>query len=249
MNAANRLLEALRTWVMSPKCGDMVEGMLMEAFAEYAGCRALYSSAHAIGDRVSVVYPDEKHPFYEDFTGVVVGVEFHADGVDYRVRGDGDPDYTVVEASFVYPDVFRGVVTGKRSAMEEEMATARDIVWPQTVKPIVIPGAELATGHMTSDEANALVRRAMRDSYCPRDSSVTIADEARAFDPFDASFTDEERRGGERALDLFADMLEARSVETRPLCPSRREGPLSYMCEGNAGHTGPHHALNGTVTW
>lgn len=96
MTPATRLLEAVRSLISEASmCGrDTPERAVRDALV---GVRALYPSAHALGDRVSVVYPDER----PGFTGVVVGVEFHTDGVDYRVKGDADPDYTVVEAGFV----------------------------------------------------------------------------------------------------------------------------------------------------
>lgn len=87
-------------------CGSNEEDRVFDAkdalLAELESAHALYPAAHALGARVSVVYPPEKHPEYEDFTGTVVGVEFHTDGVDYRVKGDADPDYTVVDAAFVH---------------------------------------------------------------------------------------------------------------------------------------------------
>lgn len=104
MTPGTRLLEAAREWArwVYPYGQSAWVKDLVTAVAGMNDVRALYPSAHAIGDRVHVRYPPEKHPAYEDFTGVVVGVEFHTDGVDYRVRGDADPDYTVVDAMFVH---------------------------------------------------------------------------------------------------------------------------------------------------
>ena len=103
MTPGTRLLEALTAWIDAPDrfARDGLEADVIDAFGAVSTARALYPAAHAIGDRVSVVYPDERKPDYEDFTGTVVGVEFTDTGVDYRVLGDGDPDYTVVEAGFV----------------------------------------------------------------------------------------------------------------------------------------------------
>lgn len=103
MTPGTRLLEALTAWIDAPDrfARDGLEADVIDAFGAVSTARALYPAAHAIGDRVSVVYPDERKPGYEDFTGTVVGVEFTDTGVDYRVLGDGDPDYTVVEAGFV----------------------------------------------------------------------------------------------------------------------------------------------------
>lgn len=50
----------------------------------------------------------------------------------------------------------------------------------------------------------------IRDAAFTTEITLRLATEAAAFDPFDATFTDDERRGGERALDLFAAMLRAR---------------------------------------
>lgn len=106
MTPGTRLLEALTAWIDAPDrfARDGLEADVIDAFGAVSTARALYPAAHAIGDRVSVVYPDERKPGYEDFTGTVVGVEFTDTGVDYRVLGDGDPDYTVVEAGFVHPE-------------------------------------------------------------------------------------------------------------------------------------------------
>ena len=101
------LLEACRELVRLDGGGSTLGDVLGATYA-LKGVRALYPAAHAIGDRVSVVYPPEMREAFaaqhcKDFTGIVTGVEFHPDGVDYRVTGDGDPDYTVVEAAFVHP--------------------------------------------------------------------------------------------------------------------------------------------------
>lgn len=99
------LIEALRWWRAAVQAGDGRQFALhlQDEIDKVKDARALYPTPHALGDRVSVVYPPEKHPEYEDFTGTVTGVEFHTDGIDYRVTGDGDPDYTVVDSAFVHP--------------------------------------------------------------------------------------------------------------------------------------------------
>lgn len=107
MTPGTRLLEACRELVRLDGGGSTLGDVLGATYA-LKGVRALYSAAHAIGERVSVVYPPEMREKFatqhcKDFTGVITGVEFHTDGVDYRVTGEGDPDYTVVEAAFVHP--------------------------------------------------------------------------------------------------------------------------------------------------
>lgn len=183
MTPGTRLLEALTAWIDAPDrfARDGLEADVIDAFGAVSTARALYPAAHAIGDRVSVVYPDERKPDYEDFTGTVVGVEFTDTGVDYRVRGDGDPDYTVVEAAFV------------QSA------------------PSCLESSAPASQTATVDGAHPWAHWPRKAAYAgPPPVRPTVATEARAFDPFDESFSDEARIGGERALNLFADMLDAR---------------------------------------
>lgn len=134
MTPGTRLLEAARAWrdliayhLKRSTPGFCILGedrALFGAVEALSNARALYPTPHALGDRVSVVYPPEKHPEYEDFTGTVTGVEFHTDGIDYRVTGDGDPDYTVVDSAFVHPAPQEpGCITGARIGAEAGAAS------------------------------------------------------------------------------------------------------------------------------
>lgn len=225
MTPGTRLLNAARASTRNPSPREVLterERELLDAVEALSDARALYPAAHAIGDRVSVKYPDGLGR-----QGVVVSVLSFLDGPDqhpataYGVWLDGESrmNAQTYDSAFVHPaprtlPLYRApVVSGGPDW------TVEDVVLDPQPAPSWFP----MDGRRVTEES----------------PGVSIATEARAFDPFDASFTDEERRGGERALDLFAAMLEARDPDdkhTRFIAAIRaefaatvRDGDVSYM--------------------
>jgi hypothetical protein len=122
MTPGTRLLEACRELVRLDGGGSTLGDVLGATYA-LKGVRALYSAAHAIGERVSVVYPPGEVGI--DFVGVVIAVEFSESKVYYRVRPDDVAEgWLPVDSAFVHPAPEPGCIVGARIGAYAGMALA-----------------------------------------------------------------------------------------------------------------------------
>lgn len=103
MTPGTRLLEAVRASTRNPSPRENLTGRereLLDATEALSDARALYPAAHALGDRVAVVYPaGEVGP---NFAGKVLSLHFFSDRTIAQVKRD-DGQVISVDSAFVHP--------------------------------------------------------------------------------------------------------------------------------------------------
>lgn len=241
MTPATRLLEAARASTRNASPRENLterERELLDAVEALSDARALYPAAHAIGKRVSVVYPPgEVGP---NFTGKVLSLHVFSDRTIAHVKSDGGP-VIAVDSAFVHPAPEPGCIVGARIGADAGIAAGRPVLRDDgEAVGVVVPTA--TTGAFLINTASSEAQQAAMDAVTSVSPSWFPMDGRRVTEGSPGQITSANIREEWVDRDSIADVQKTTfdpAVHGNTFGCLRLGGHIFDRCQRAADHEGP----------